>query len=166
MTQFLRITVAFILLVASTVTFAKTSMTIEITGIIGKPLKNVQERLKTEQQSYGNNLTATKIHAFYQTAPANIQKALEPYGLFKTSIHSELSNKHHLWTMRFDITPGPMLQITEVDVRVSGPGKNDPELKKFLADFPLQEGQPLFTEQYDKAKEGLFQIAKDRKSVV
>lgn len=159
MTRLLRITLALALLAASTVIYAETSITIEISGIIGKPLKNVQERLKTEQHSYGDNLTDAKIHAFYQTAPANIKKALEPYGLFKASVHSELSNKHHLWTMRFDITPGPMLQITDLNVSVSGPGKNNPELKKFLADFPIQKGQPLFTEQYDKAKEGLFQIA-------
>jgi len=57
---------------------------------------------------------------------------------------------------------GAVLPITHVDLKISGPGKNDPELQKLITNFSLKPGQPFQTDAYEKAKNTLFQTANDQ----
>jgi len=78
------------LLTATQAVWAET-LRVDITGLTGDVLKNVQERLSIVQEGYGNPLTVNKIQTFYQHAPTDIRNAIEPYGFFKSHISPSLS---------------------------------------------------------------------------
>lgn len=156
--------ICFLMLMVTSVccSAAETTLNTQITGIDGAVLKNVTDRLLVIQESYGKNLNERQIHAFLNSAPPNIQKALQPFGYFKANITAHLSHQGPQWTAYFKIIPGPLLYITQFDLQLSGPGKYNPELQKLVHHFPIAVGQPFRAEAYDKAKEMLFQTANNQ----
>ena len=148
-------------LLCSGTLFAAT-VNIEIKGITGETLKNIQARLAVLQQSYGADLSDDDIKDFYKTAPDNIRKALEPFGYFKSKMTSQLIHNPTHWTAEFFIQPGPVLKISRLDVTLMGPGQFDEALQKFVQHFPLKPGQPFENETYEKAKNNFFEIANNQ----
>lgn len=143
-------------------TYAKEILTIDISGIDGDALSNVQTRLDIEQASYQGELTATDIKNFYQDAPQHIQKALEPYGYFKPEISAKLTEHHSLWNAQFKVKPGPAIHINTILISVIGPGKDNPDIQAFIKKFPLTKHQRLIIDHYDKAKETFFEIVNNQ----
>jgi len=133
-----------------------------ITGISGPALNNAQERLAIILQGYHTPFTEKQIHAFFRAAPQEIKHAIEPYGYFKATIESQLSQKGDIWTARFILHRGPRLHIAHLEVNITGPGQDNTALKRLLMKFPLQPGQVLETEKYETAKKSLFQVANNQ----
>ncbi len=139
----------FLLLFLPSTAFAN-SLRIQIHGISGEALDNVKERLNVTQTTEGED--------FFRLAPKDIREALQPFGYFKPII----SAKQNQNTAIFTIDPGPLLKITRAEIKIVGEGHENPELKKFLATFPLAPGQPLNIKNYEAAKENLFRIANNQ----
>jgi translocation and assembly module TamA len=133
----------------------------EIQGVKDPELNNIQERLKILQQSYGTDLTEKKIESFAAHAPANIQQAVEPYGYFRSSVESRLGRRGNDWTVYFTVHLGRPLIITQVALRISGPGKDNVALQKFITDFPIRAGQVFQADKYEEQKQKLFQTASE-----
>lgn len=141
-------------LLQSTFAFAD-SLTFDISGVPDSARKNIEERLRVLEQSYGESeLSASDIQDLYKSAPTNIKQALEPFGYFRSTIRNQqLTNTGNKWIAHFNIMPGQRLLIDSISVSVTGPGKSNPELEKLVANFPLKLGQPLQTDAYETAKE-------------
>lgn len=122
---------------------------------------NVQARLNLLKKSLGE-LTPGKIQSIYQKAPEEIRIALQPYGYFHAKIQSQLLKKEENFTASFTVQPGKPINITQLDINISGPGKNNPQLKQFIQHFPLKIGQVFTTKNYEKAKEDFYQAANQR----
>jgi translocation and assembly module TamA len=131
----------------------------KINGFTGSALTNANERLSILQEEYGKNLTPNKIQAFYKAAPHNLQQALEPYGYFRAVIRSRLTHQGNVWTAQFFVSPGEPLRITQINVKITGPGRFEPALQILLMHFPLVQGQIFQSDNYESAKKLLFQIA-------
>lgn len=123
---------------------------IKINGISGEPLKNVQTRLAVSKESYDDD-----IDGFYRDAPNHIKKALEPYGYFKAEVRTSRKDSN----IYVDIKPGPPLLINEVDLQITGPGKDNPAIRHLTENFPLKKGQVLQIDDYEKAKDNLFETS-------
>ncbi len=156
------IVVLFLCVIAFPVTYAKEVLTIEISGIEGDALSNVQTRLDIEQASYEGELSLADIKNFYHDAPEHIKKALEPYGYFKPEIDATLTEDHSLWHARFNIKTGPAVHISTILISVTGPGKNNPEIEAFIKKFPLAAHQRLIIDHYEKAKEAFFEVVNNQ----
>lgn len=142
--------------------YADNNLHFKINGIKGDVLQNVQSRLAIAQESFGNNLSDDKIESIYQQALQEIRKGLEPYGYFKPIIRSRLIHRRSDYIAVFDVKPGPLLRIAQIDLDIQGPGKENPKIKKFIDKFPLKQGDVFQTDTYEKAKEGLFQAANEQ----
>ncbi len=138
--------------------FAGEALRIVITGVTGDALKNVQDRLAVEQRLYGKVLTVEDVRNFYSHADSDIQSALKPYGYFKADVKSRLTYQETTWIAQFQINPGPLLYITDINLAVTGPGKNNPAIQDFIHHFPLKVGDVLQTKPYEDAKIAFFQI--------
>lgn len=134
------------------------SLQFSFSGIQGDALKNVTARLDILKETYGKNPTAKEIQSIYQHAAKEISKALEPYGYFKPKIQSTLTHKDSDWTATFKINTGAELKITTIDIKVVGEGANNKQIKKFIENFPLKQGEIFQTENYEKAKEEFFNL--------
>lgn len=141
--------------------WAKETLRVNLYGITGAVLKNTQERLKVTETAAGN-LDANKVEAFYQSAPMNIRKAIEPFGYFKSTVKSELRHDTSGWIANFYISPGPALPITNVMINISGPGENDNDLQNLIKNFPLKPGQTLLIEKYNEALQNLSDTANNK----
>jgi translocation and assembly module TamA len=133
-----------------------------VTGVKDEPNANVISVLKNQQGLLTYPLTIAEVHRFYDLAPKAIEKALQPYGYFKPTLISTITENNGNWLTNFAISPGPRMYVTSLDIRVSGPGQNDPEFLKLVRDFPVKLNTPLNINLYDAAKNDLFKIASTR----
>jgi translocation and assembly module TamA len=151
-----------VLLLVYSVSFAGvTTLRTHITGVTGPILKNIQERLAISEASYGTTLNPQTINTFYKNAPQNIQKAIEPFGYFHSKVQTALTHTGDVWDVTFVIDQGTPIRVNTVDLKVTGPGKDNLALQKILRDSPVKPGQIFEAESYDKVKQDLFQTANE-----
>jgi len=142
--------------------YASDALQVDIVGITGDTLKNVQNQLIIEKNSYGKHLNSSDIQSFYKAAPNAIQDAIKPFGYFKATIHSTLTHQASTWIAHFHIDPGPTLHITALDIAVEGPGKDNTAITAFIDHFPLKVGDVLLVQPYEEAKTAFFQVVNNQ----
>lgn len=127
---------------------ATTPASFKIVGIKGFLLINVENRLK---ELYENKIIT-------QQSPESIQnqvaQALYPYGYFKSEINVVPGNQTVI-----QITTGPRIRITRLNVKIKGEGVNNAEITQAVRDLPIKIGQPLNNNHYEEAKTMLFSSA-------
>jgi translocation and assembly module TamA len=138
---------------------ANESIIYQIDGLTGFLATPVKTRLANSLQSLPPVLTPETIHHWYQQTPTEIQKALSPYGYFKPTIKAKLIHENRTWCAYYQITPGPLLKISQVKIVIHGAGVRDSMLKKLIAQFPLHVGDSFLSEHYVQAKENLLTTA-------
>lgn len=122
--------------------------TIQITGINGEVLINVQRRLTELAQ---NKSIANEP---METLRQETKEAMYPYGFFRAEITIASRNP-----LIVHIIPGPQMHITALSVDVIGPGTNNPAIQTVLNDLPIKQGDPLNNAKYGEAKDKLFTTA-------
>ncbi len=131
----------------------------QIIGLEGDLLKNAQEQLKADQTAKKQLLTLEKIQHRYLKAPAQLIKALQPYGYFNAQVQARLTQQNNVWHAVYKVTLGEPLRITALQLLITGPGQEDIKLQELVNHFPLQEGQILTMPAYNRAKQTLFDTA-------
>lgn len=153
-----------ILLLLPLTIFGKSSIRYDITGLSGEMLKNslaaLQNAEKTIQAS-NKTLTPAAIERLYSQGDETIRKALQPYGYFSPSIRSSLEKKDTQTILHYQVNPGPSLNITQLDLQITGAGANDPVFTLWRNKFPLKIGQIFNAEKYNDAKQSFFTVAND-----
>ena len=143
--------------------FAATATTISlkynITGIKGAPLNNANARLQAAKKDLNGKPTQQQIQTLYSDGPNQIKQAIEPFGYFKASVSSQLTRSGNKWIADYKVNPGRRLHITRISVNISGDGKNNKKIMRFLNKFPIKTGHAFNTETYEKAKNKLLTIA-------
>lgn len=128
---------------------ASKSSHFKIKGIQGPLLTNVKSRLN---ELYQNQPEATEIPASLEQ---QIIKAMQPYGYF----HPVITINHNLHPIAIHISPGPQIIITNIQIGIIGPGKDNPAILNTLHHLPLHIGEPLNSQQYEDAKDALYTTA-------
>jgi translocation and assembly module TamA len=94
------------------------------------------------------------LEIFQRQIPEKVKTALEPFGYYETKVSSatEKIEKGEA-LIRVKVIPGEPIRVAAVNVRVTGPGELNPDLKHLIASFPLKVGDVLNQVKYQKAKE-------------
>jgi len=137
-------------------------LAIHFSGVSGKVNDNVKQALANLRNEVRHPLSPSSIQAFYSKAPRVIKSAIEPYGFFRARIQKSLTRNKNIWTANFNIIPGAAIRISEVDLKITGPGIHDRAFERLHERFPLKAGHVLHTEEYEKAKQLLYDIASTR----
>lgn len=148
-----------ILLCLVSAAWSTSTLKIVITGINGEVLTNAQSRLQAWQKNQLATLNYTEAQQLCQQGEKELVIALQAYAYFKPHIVSHLERQDQQWLITYQVSAGPPLLITKLDLQILGSGQNDPQLKQVLAHFPIQEQQAMLTENYNKAKKALFDTA-------
>src|SRR3990167_1031678 len=151
----------FLTLTLASPGYAQNNIKLEFHGIPVNALKNVQA-IFDETITSNAYLTKKQTYDFYKQAPEKIRLALEPYGYFKPIIQSRLIYKHTYWLAIFYINPGIPMHITHITISINGPGKNNKAITHYIAHFPLQTGAVFNSEDYEAAKQKLFNLARNQ----
>lgn len=133
-----------------------------IQGIQGKALENVRTRLKSKQSNIYADQPDSVRWRFYAETATDIKEAMLPYGYFRAKVKTHLERIGPIWRITADITPGQRLKFTRINVKVTGPGAQDPTFKNYLAHLPIQVGGNFNSEHYERAKDKLQDIANAR----
>ena len=152
------------LLLLSSVALAQDNLTLDykITGISDPALSNALQRLRDIQIRYAKTLTPEAILKLYQQGPQQIKAGLQPFGHFKAKVKGQLNHQGNKWTASYQVTPGPTVKISQLDLKLTGPGADNPQLKEFIKNYPLKKGETLLTKPYDEAKQKFFEIAQNQ----
>lgn len=151
--------IVLVLLLLPAVALAEQKVEVRINGLSGEPLNNVRASLSLERNRQRPGLTAADIRKFHGDAPAEINRALEPFGYYRAQIESELQQPQAEgapWLATYRIEAGQVVPVTDMQISFDGDGASDPALGQLAAGLPLQEGQGLDHRQYEAAKRELL----------
>lgn len=141
---------------------AQPPLEVSIDGLDGELLDNVRLVLSIEQQKQNDALVEGRIHRLHQKAPAEIRRALEPFGYYRVGIESFLLQEDGVWLARYRIELGDVLPITSANITLSGEAHEDGEFSRLLEQQALQPGSPFIHSEYEKLKRSLQQLAEER----
>ncbi|MCB1827657.1 MAG: BamA/TamA family outer membrane protein [Coxiellaceae bacterium] len=158
----IRFLLVIITLSFSGIAWAASQLTTQFSGVSGRAEENVKKALTNEKAKIETPIDQVGIQFFIKKAPAAIKEALQPYGYFNPIIKTTSSRKGNLWTVNFQINPGPPTMLTQVSVGIIGPGQNDRAFKRIYQHLPIKVGDRLITENYEKAKQLLYDLASTR----
>lgn len=155
------VSMVFCCLVTATAA-ANTFIEVEIKGVSGSPLDNLWSNLEIISIQGESSLPPVSIWRLHKKTPDQIKKLLQPYGFYKVKVKSEIKRSEDRWDIRYDVTLGPQIEITKLNLELSGEGKQDPFFKKLLMEFPLQARQGFRHDTYENAKQELQKLAAER----
>ncbi|MDF1677084.1 MAG: BamA/TamA family outer membrane protein [Legionellaceae bacterium] len=122
-----------------------------VTGLEKIQKTNVEHRL-TDLYAHPSNHKISK-----NVLERQVKRALSPYGYFNPTITITMPSAHH--PGKIHVTPGPQLIITQLNVQVSGPGRDNHEIRHAYNHLPIQVGDGFNSILYEEAKNDLTNAA-------
>lgn len=139
---------------------------VELEGVEG-PLRNnvraflgiARYQLDDTADAEAQAATVRRLHA---RAPAEIRKALQPFGYYDPGVSAHLERTDEGWRARYRIDPGEPVELAEVTLRVEGAAADDDAFDALIPELPLAAGARLSHADYDSAKRRLMELAAER----
>ncbi len=111
----------------------------------------------------GERLSLPRLRELHAKAAAEIRRALRALGYYQPQIRTRLERRDDdLWRAHYHIEPGEPVRVRKLQLDLTGAGAQDPALTRVLQAFPLQQGERLRDERYEKGKRNLLRLAMDR----
>ncbi|HEX5758648.1 MAG TPA: autotransporter assembly complex family protein [Thermoanaerobaculia bacterium] len=149
---------AFSLLLLALAAPAAAAVRVEVEGVEDELRRNVLALLSIREAGE-DDLTEHRVRQLHARAPEEIEEALQPFGHYKPVIHAELTRQDDDWTALYRIDPGPPLRVAALDLRVTGPGADDPRFRELAAAFPLAPGEVLVHPAWERGKQTFVDYA-------
>ncbi len=142
---------------------AQINVKVDINGVSGDIASNVRLFLSVEQQKNHALLSEARLRRLHKKAPKEISDALQPFGYYRPSIESKLTQPaSKQWLASYTINPGPPLPIGQFNFTISEEMRNDPEFQLLLQKLPLRSGGVFNHLEYEKLKADLARLAAER----
>ncbi|WP_321371686.1 autotransporter assembly complex family protein [uncultured Desulfuromusa sp.] len=110
--------------------------------------------------SRGKNLNRHWLRHYQKQLPELISSSLEPYGYFHSLAEIKLEYPSvDQYLLQVNVITGKPVIISTLQLELSGPGKQLPELQQTLKNFPLKKGEILRQDFYEQGKSLLLQEA-------
>jgi translocation and assembly module TamA len=119
-------------------------LNILIKGVEEPLLSNIRARTSSFRVSGNTRLSRRRLTRFRADAERRAGSALRPFGYYHAVLTSELRTiADGSWELTLHVDKGPAVIVSGVRVDLLGPGKADPGLQKWKAEWPLTEGSIL-----------------------
>ncbi len=141
---------------------AGVSLNVQITGIEGPHLANVEALAGIARASRAGEVRPGHVYRLFEKAPQDIGRALAPFGFYRVSVESSLQSESSPWLASFTVDPGPAILVERMDIRISGEASGDSIFQAALARIALAEGDTLNHPAYERAKTSIELLAADR----
>ncbi len=135
---------------------------VTLLGVEDALLKNVQGYLEIWQFNGAKVPSVARLRYLHRIADRQIEKALQPFGYYRASVESSLEQQDDGWHATYRVSPGEAIVVTRLDLKVVGPGEDDPQFRQALAKTRLRQGEPLDQQAYEALKKRLQVIASER----
>ena len=149
----LRFSLALFILVLAAVSARADDLTIDVQleGVPADKKTVLLSGLSINQQQISSRLSKKRIQQLHSSATAELQQILAIYGYYNVDITSTLTQAEWQWRANYQITLGPQVTLSQVNVILSGDGQQDERFQILLSDFPLKPGDPFNHENYESA---------------
>ena len=137
--------------------FAADPVEVEISGVEGPALKNVEDALVLP---YGlvrdGKVDRLWLDRFARQAPDKARIALAPFGYYHPEVAAEIrDNGKGKLQLLVKIVPGEPVRVIALDIELKGAGAGEGELRRLVRTFPLKKGGVLLQPEYERAKSNL-----------
>ncbi len=140
-----------------------TPVEIVITGVAGDIRDDLIDSLSLQRERGHPLLSQLRMERLHRRAADEIRQALQPFGYYQAEVDSTLEQQEDgRWRALYKVNLGPPVRVTTVDLRIEGPGADDPAFSQWRRDFPLERGDILLHRVYESGRDRLLQIARDR----
>ena len=135
---------------------------VEFVGVEGALLENVRALSSLHRLSSASELDGEIVGRLVQRAPAEARDALRPYGYYEPEVTTGLTEKEGRWYAVVKIVPGAPVKLVDQSVEVTGPGRDEPFMKRALERSALRTGEQLSHPAYEQLKGDLLRAALGR----
>jgi translocation and assembly module TamA len=139
---------------------ARADVAISVEGVSDQLRSNVLAYLSFSRYQHSKDLTPDTVERLQSRIAREVQSALQPFGYFQPKVHSSVTaSGPGNWKVTITIAPGQPVILTEVDVRVVGPGAASPLFTRITSHLPFHTGEPLDQAEYGRVKGDLLRTA-------
>lgn len=103
-------------------------------------------------QYAGREVSAAQARRLYERAPAQIAKALEPYGYYDATVNGDLKETPQGWQATLNVTPGEPVTVATLDLKLQGEARELKSVRQALRAFEPKVGQPMNHAAYERGK--------------
>lgn len=136
---------------------------VRVLGVAPQIEQAIRSRLSIERERGHALLGPLRVQRLHRRASDEIRQALQPFGYYSASISASLDRTgEETWQATYRVDTGPPVKVSDVDIRITGPGARDPALTRWRQDFPLRPGDVLRHGPYEEAKSGLLRVLRER----
>jgi translocation and assembly module TamA len=153
-----------IVLMATTVTALAKPLVTSIDGVEGPLLANVRAHLSLAQAETLDEISVWRLRQMASDARSEIEQALRPFGHYQPAIKVRLiepDSQDEGWQAFVEINPGEPVTIGTLDLKISGPGADHPDLVEWKQQWPLGPGKVLNHQQWEAGWRAVTDIAND-----
>lgn len=141
---------------------AQPNIAITISGDITETQRhNIRSHLSLARLKENDSLAEIMFNSLYAKIEKEAATALEPFGYYTPSITVSKHRNNENWQIDLTVATGPPVTIQELQILLTGPGKEDAALRKAVQMFPLHLNDVLDHQIYEEAKEKLIAVALD-----
>lgn len=136
---------------------------VRVEGLGGELRDNVRAALGIARLDAG--APPAVVRDRHGKAPAEIARALEPFGYYRPRVGAELQEPQAAgegWIAHYRVDRGPALPVADVAVAFTDAGATDAALAELIAALPLRQGERLDHREYERAKRELLQSVQRR----
>lgn len=122
---------------------------------------NVRAFLSLSRYADRKEVTPEVMSRLQRRIVSETRKALEPLGFYEPEVKYETVRNGEDWKVTIHVTPGRPVRLSEVSVKVTGPGEHERALQEILAAQDLKPGLRLNHGTYEQVKGNLLRTAKN-----
>ena len=134
---------------------------VQVHGVDDQLRANVLAFLSFERYRRGGvELNAETVDRLHNRVEREVTAALRPFGYYEPKVESTVTDLGRGdWRVDINIDPGPPVIVQRMEVRVTGPGQNDPLFQRILQNLPMHVGDRLDHQSYESIKSDLQRTA-------
>ena len=125
---------------------------VDFVGVEGPLLENVRALSSLHRLRSFPELDAEMVGRLVQRAPAEARDALRPYGYYEPDVTAGMTERDGRWYAVVKIDPGPPVILVDQSVEVTGPGREEPFIRRALERFALRTNVQLSHPAYEQLK--------------
>ncbi len=100
-----------------------------------------------------------EVQRLFNEGEADIRAALQPFGWYNPVVRSELRGAMPDWTAIYEVDAGPPTTITDVDIQLTGDGRDSAVLLRAVKKPGVRTGERLKHGDYEDTKTQLMKAA-------
>ncbi len=134
---------------------------VDIDGVDGELKRNVEAFLSVARYKDRDKLEEDTVVRLYNRINEEVRSALKPLGYYEPQVKAtyESENKDNNWRVRISVEPGKPVVVESAELRIEGPGADDPVFRQVRELGGLRKGVRLNHGSYEQAKGDLQRIA-------